>query len=53
MRSIVFKASFTIFNPQNLKQKAMPKARPQPSATISLRMYVLVVMAVRKNLESM
>ncbi len=27
----------------------MPKARPQPSATISFRMYVLVVMAVRKD----
>ncbi len=30
----------------------MPKARPQPSATISFRMYVLVVIAMRKNPET-
>ena len=29
----------------------MSKSRPQPSATVSLRMYVLVVIAVRKNLS--
>jgi hypothetical protein len=43
------KQNFSTFKLQNLKQQAMSKTRPQPSATNSLRMSVLVVMAVRKN----
>jgi RHS repeat-associated protein len=41
--------NFPTFNPPNLNQKAMPKARPQPSVTVSLRMYLLVVTAVGKS----
>ncbi len=41
--------NFPTFNPPNLNQKAMPEARPQPSVTVSLRMYLLVVTAVRKS----
>ncbi len=44
--------NFPIFNPPNLKQQAMVNIRPQPSATISLRMSVLVVIVVHKDPET-
>jgi hypothetical protein len=52
-RNIGNNRKVSIFNPQNLKQQTMVNTRPQPSAPISFRIYVLVVMDVRKDPEKL